>query len=177
MQKKKFNQNLMTAKEVSEFMRIPQSTVYYLAQEGRIKGVKVGKHWRFIEEDILRYLNIKKMLTSESAILIKENRLHPRLNTKISAKLAIAFNDEKGDEQEGMISNLSEGGLFFTGSDIQLQVGDPVRIKFEVTGSHPCKLNVEGRIVHKQSNSKIGVGIKFRNINPADQGVICHYVG
>ena len=47
---------VMTIKEVSEFLRIPLSTIYVLAQEGKIRGIKCGRRWRFLEEEILNYL-------------------------------------------------------------------------------------------------------------------------
>lgn len=37
----------LTAEEVAAFLRIPQSTVYKLAQDHILPGFKVGKHWRF----------------------------------------------------------------------------------------------------------------------------------
>jgi len=46
---------VMTVKEVSDFLKIPLSTIYDLVQKGKIRGVKFGKHWRFLEEDILAY--------------------------------------------------------------------------------------------------------------------------
>ncbi len=39
--------NIMDVKEVSVYLRIPLSTIYRLAQEGKIPCRKVGKHWRF----------------------------------------------------------------------------------------------------------------------------------
>jgi excisionase family DNA binding protein len=48
---------ILTSKEVSQLLRIPLSTVYELAKRGVIRGVKFGKHWRFLEEDILRYFS------------------------------------------------------------------------------------------------------------------------
>jgi excisionase family DNA binding protein len=39
--------DLLTANEVSEYLRIPKSTLYKLVQEGKIPGFKVGRHWRF----------------------------------------------------------------------------------------------------------------------------------
>ena len=36
-----------TAEEVSAYLRIPQSTIYKLAQDKVLPGFKVGKHWRF----------------------------------------------------------------------------------------------------------------------------------
>ena len=49
---------VLTIYEVSELLRIPASTIYDLAKKGRIRGVKFGKHWRFLEEDILGYFKI-----------------------------------------------------------------------------------------------------------------------
>ncbi len=38
---------VMTIEEVCRYLRIPKSSLYRLAQEGRIPCQKVGKHWRF----------------------------------------------------------------------------------------------------------------------------------
>ncbi len=43
----------MTIKEVSNLLRIPLSTLYVLAKQGKLKGAKFGRQWRFLEEDIL----------------------------------------------------------------------------------------------------------------------------
>ena len=50
---------IMTIKEVSDFLRIPLSTVYLLAKTGKLRGGKFGRHWRFDEQDILDYLHGK----------------------------------------------------------------------------------------------------------------------
>ena len=47
---------IMGIQEVSAYLKIPVSTIYYLAQRGKIKGAKFGRHWRFLEEEILNYL-------------------------------------------------------------------------------------------------------------------------
>ena len=47
---------LLTADEVSGWLRIPKSTVYKLCKEGKIPVVKVGKHWRFDPKMIERWL-------------------------------------------------------------------------------------------------------------------------
>lgn len=38
---------IMTVAEVAEYLRLGEATVYRLAQEGEIPGVKVGRSWRF----------------------------------------------------------------------------------------------------------------------------------
>ena len=47
---------LMTAEEVAKYMRLPQSTVYKLVQEGKLPGFKVGRHWRFRCETIAKWV-------------------------------------------------------------------------------------------------------------------------
>ncbi len=47
----------MTIEEVSEYLRVPVSSLYKLAQQGKIPASKVGRHWRFRREFIDRYIN------------------------------------------------------------------------------------------------------------------------
>jgi len=46
---------IMTIEEVAKYLKIPKSTVYILAQEGKIPCQKVGRHWRFRKEVIDRW--------------------------------------------------------------------------------------------------------------------------
>ena len=39
--------NILNSNEVSEWLRIPKSTLYKLCNEDRIPCTKIGKHWRF----------------------------------------------------------------------------------------------------------------------------------
>lgn len=48
---------IMTVQEAALFLRIPVSSVYKLAQEGRIPCQKVGKHWRFHREALDSWLS------------------------------------------------------------------------------------------------------------------------
>ncbi len=49
-------EGVLTIAELSEYLKIPLSTLYKLAQEGRLPGQKVGRHWRFRKEAIDRWL-------------------------------------------------------------------------------------------------------------------------
>ena len=42
--------------ELSSYLRISKSTLYKLAQKGKVPGQKVGKHWRFHRDAIDRWL-------------------------------------------------------------------------------------------------------------------------
>ena len=47
---------VLTIDELGVYLKIPKSTVYKLAQEGKIPCQKVGRHWRFRKEAIDRWL-------------------------------------------------------------------------------------------------------------------------
>ena len=49
--------DVMTIQETSRFLRVPVSSLYKLAQEGRIPCQKVGRHWRFRRESIEKWLD------------------------------------------------------------------------------------------------------------------------
>ena len=48
---------VMNIREVSNLIKIPVSTLYVLAKQGKLKGAKFGRQWRFLEQDILDYLH------------------------------------------------------------------------------------------------------------------------
>lgn len=50
-------QQVMTIDELAEYLQVAKSTLYKLAQEGKVPGQKVGKHWRFRKEAIDRWLD------------------------------------------------------------------------------------------------------------------------
>ena len=48
--------DIMTIDELAEYLRISKSTLYKLAQEGKLPGQKVGKCWRFHREGVDRWV-------------------------------------------------------------------------------------------------------------------------
>ena len=50
-------QEILTIEELSEYLKIPRSTLYKLCQEGRIPSQKVGRHWRFRKQTIDQWLD------------------------------------------------------------------------------------------------------------------------
>ncbi|MFQ5745144.1 MAG: helix-turn-helix domain-containing protein [Acidobacteriota bacterium] len=47
---------VLTINELAAYLKIPKSTLYKLAQEGKIPSQKVGRHWRFRKQAIDRWL-------------------------------------------------------------------------------------------------------------------------
>jgi excisionase family DNA binding protein len=47
---------VFTVDEMAVYLKISKSTLYQLAQKGRIPASKVGKHWRFHKATIEEWL-------------------------------------------------------------------------------------------------------------------------
>ena len=48
--------DVMTIDELAEYLQVSKSSLYKLAQDGRVPGQKVGKHWRFHKEAVDEWL-------------------------------------------------------------------------------------------------------------------------
>ena len=55
---------IMTLREVADFLRFKEATVSHLAAEGKLPGVKIGKCWRF------KRTAIESLFTSEQFEMI-----------------------------------------------------------------------------------------------------------
>ena len=47
---------VMTLDELAAYLKISKSTIYKLAQNGRLPGQKIGKQWRFAKQAIDNWL-------------------------------------------------------------------------------------------------------------------------
>ena len=52
--------NIVTAKELSQFLKLSESTIYKLASQGELPGFRVGDSWRFDMEEVLRVIKKSK---------------------------------------------------------------------------------------------------------------------
>lgn len=50
---------ILTIEETSIYLRIPLSSLYKLAQEGRVPCQKVGRHWRFYRPTLIEWVSSK----------------------------------------------------------------------------------------------------------------------
>ncbi len=49
-------QDLLSLAEAAEFLCVSKSTMYRLLDQGKLRGMKAGKQWRFRKEDLLAYM-------------------------------------------------------------------------------------------------------------------------
>jgi excisionase family DNA binding protein len=48
---------ILTVHDVARFLRVPKSTVYKLARAGELPASKIGKHWRFLRQDLQAWIH------------------------------------------------------------------------------------------------------------------------
>lgn len=55
----------MTIEEASKYLQIPLSSLYKLAQDGKIPCQKVGRHWRFRKETVDHWLDERSVFKNK----------------------------------------------------------------------------------------------------------------
>ena len=180
----------MTAVEVSRFLKIPLSTLYGLTKRGKIKGIKVGKHWRYLEQDVYGYFSgsnhsqpsfnrsVKPSYFSLTSAK-KEKRIKPRINCELPAHLFNLLHRREEPGKTGALYNLSISGAYFVngGCADKFEIGDPVKLTFQLPQSERVQsIEFEGRVVHK-NNTEYGIGVKFKAVRKEEEEVLKRYVG
>ena len=59
------NDEILTLKEVAEYLKLADKTAYRLAAEGKLPGFKVGGSWRFKREDVLAWIEEQKQKSQD----------------------------------------------------------------------------------------------------------------
>ncbi len=57
---------VLTIDELAAYLKIPKSTLYKLAREGKIPSNKVGRHWRFQKRSIDLWLERERAIVPGS---------------------------------------------------------------------------------------------------------------
>jgi excisionase family DNA binding protein len=60
------NKEIMTAKEVAEYLNIHPLTVHKYAREGKIPAFKIGTDWRFHKKYIERWIKEKSVYNPDA---------------------------------------------------------------------------------------------------------------
>ena len=66
--------DILTLKELSEYLKIAEKTLYGYAREGRIPAIKIGSAWRFRRQDIEAWLDEQRRETESSTKRIRGKR-------------------------------------------------------------------------------------------------------
>jgi len=57
---------ILTTKELAEYLKLTEVTIYKYANEGKIPGFKIGSRWRFDKDQIDNFLKNGEEVLAES---------------------------------------------------------------------------------------------------------------
>jgi excisionase family DNA binding protein len=57
---------ILTTKELAEYLKLTEVTIYKYANEGKIPGFKIGSRWRFDKDQIDNFLKNEEEVIAES---------------------------------------------------------------------------------------------------------------
>jgi excisionase family DNA binding protein len=60
--------NLVTAKELGQYLKLSESTIYKLASGGDLPGFKIGDSWRFDMDEVIEQIKETKRTAKEKRI-------------------------------------------------------------------------------------------------------------
>lgn len=61
-------ENLLTSQQVEELLKVNRITIYRMLQDGRLKGVKIGQHWRFPANQFDKLLEGKPLKSEGTSV-------------------------------------------------------------------------------------------------------------
>ena len=64
------NNDILTMKELAEYLRLNEKTAYRFVAEGKIPGFKIGSSWRFRLSDINEWIDQKKSASNSARRII-----------------------------------------------------------------------------------------------------------
>jgi excisionase family DNA binding protein len=70
--------NIVKAKELGEYLKLSESTIYKLAQSNQLPGVKIGDSWRFDMDEVNELIKEKKNLNK----MQRKNRVNDGQSTE-----------------------------------------------------------------------------------------------
>jgi len=56
---------ILTLKEVADYLKLAEKTAYKLASAGKLPGFKVGGSWRFKQTDIEQWIEDQKQIEKD----------------------------------------------------------------------------------------------------------------
>ncbi|MBU1862173.1 MAG: helix-turn-helix domain-containing protein [Candidatus Omnitrophica bacterium] len=177
MNENKNNQShFMTAQEVSDYLRIPLNSVYYLTQKGDIQAVKIGKHWRYVKEDI------DSIFPSRRTKMKGEHRQFPRINSDISCQIHLPLHSTIIKTTK--IKNLSCGGALLCGDDLTVHnnrptCDDPLDLHFSLEEEERINrtYHIKTRVVRVEKTGRYLIAVKFRGLRNIERSILAEYIG
>lgn len=120
--------NLLTAKQVSEYLSIPVRTVQHLGKTGKLKSFKIGKSRRYLREDIEKFGPQYSLSKSQPNFLTAK---------EVSSNLCIHRRTLSRLSKEGKIKSVKIGGMWhYLKEDIEKYIKANIDFSSEPARKH-----------------------------------------
>lgn len=73
---------LLTVKEVADYLRMGLLTTYKLVNEGKLPAFKVGRQWRVKKDDLQHYIETQKLAPRKQRGKVKQRDIMEYLDEK-----------------------------------------------------------------------------------------------
>lgn len=61
------HEDIMTVKELADYLKIAEKTAYRFAADGKVPGFKIGSAWRFRKSEIVRWISEQEQSKEDKA--------------------------------------------------------------------------------------------------------------
>lgn len=156
----------LSTKQVSECLGLHSRTIKRMVKKGKIRAVRFGRLLKYRRSDIEKYFEMGTDFVVKP-VERSDRRSYPRINTNLKCCYSINLAPFKQINSEGIIKDLSAGGVFLFDKDNEVNINDPVQMRFGFG-------DATGKVVRKASD---GVGIKFKNLKGEIKNRIVDYAG
>ena len=137
--------DILNMREAIRLLRTTQPTFYRWLREGRIKGMKVGRQWRFLREDIERFLRGEGPRVELPADITP---LQQALEKRLRDAGVKARRQEDRSAVETAFDLMVQLGLALAASDMHLEVfQDSGVIRYRVDGALHEVARIDARLV------------------------------
>ena len=68
---------ILTIKDVADYLKVNERTIYRLAASGELPGFKVGNSWRFKKSELEQYI-----MAQHNRVSVREAMKSPRSNSE-----------------------------------------------------------------------------------------------
>lgn len=78
---------LLTVKEIADYLRMGLLTTYKLVNEGKLPAFKVGRQWRVKKDDLQHYIEIQKLAPRKQRGKVRQREIMEYLEEKPASVL------------------------------------------------------------------------------------------
>ena len=122
--------DILTVKEVAEYLRMNQMTIYKMAQKGEIPAFKIASNWRFRKEEVDEWLNQKAKIRKSILVVDDEPALCRLLEANLTAE---GFEVEVAMSGKEAITKINQKNFDLVLLDLLLPEMDGVQTFKEIT--------------------------------------------